>query len=395
MIKREQYQSFKERIEDSRLFIQLLTGPRQVGKTTLIKQILDDISIDSMYLSADAMGNTSKYWISQQWEIARIKLSQSPKKEIVLVFDEIQKIDNWSEIVKKEWDSDTQNNINLKLVLLGSSRLQLQKGLTESLTGRFENTFLPHWSFQEMQEAFDFDENQYIWFGGYPGMAPIINDEKRWKEYIIGSLIETSISKDILMMNRIDKPVLLKRLFELGCLYSGQILSFSKIVGQLQDAGNTTTLSNYLKLLDSAGMLTGIEKTYTEKIRTRASSPKFQVYNNALMNALKDETFHTAMNQPQIWGRIVESAVGAHLLNYARSEGYILEYWRHRNDEIDFVIRYDNRIIGIEVKTNAIFKTSGMFAFGKEFNPYKVLLVGDAGLPVGEFLKINPVKLFE
>jgi uncharacterized protein len=395
MIQREIYQSFKKRIEEKRLFIQLLTGPRQVGKTTLIKQILNDISIGSIYLSADAIGNTSQYWISQQWEAARIKLNQSQQKEFILVIDEIQKIENWSEIVKKEWDSDTLNKIYLKVVLLGSSRIQLQKGLTESLTGRFENTFLPHWSFHEMQEAFNFDVNQYIWFGGYPGIAPIIQDEKRWKEYVTGSLIETSLSKDILMMNRIDKPALLKRLFELGCLYSGQILSFSKIVGQLQDAGNTTTLSNYLKLLDSAGMLAGIEKTYTEKIRSRASSPKFQVYNNGLMNALRDETFHTALNQPHIWGRIVESAVGAHLINYARSEGYLLEYWRQRNDEIDFVIRYDNKTIGIEVKSNAVFKTSGMFAFTREYNPYKVLLVGDGGLPVGEFLKINPVKLFE
>ena len=246
----------------------------------------------------------------------------------------------------------------------------------------------------EMNKAFGINHHQYAWFGGYPGMASLIGDEKRWKDYMINSIIETTISKDILMMNRIDKPALLRRLFELGCFYSGQILSLSKIVGQLQDAGNTTTLSNYIRLLDGAGMLSGLEKTYIEKVRTRASSPKFQVQNNGLMNALRDETFETVQNQPEVWGRIVESAIGAHLLNFSKQEGFALEYWRHKNNEIDFVIRKNNRIIGIEVKSNTNYKTSGMKEFERIFKPDKILLVGLSGLPWQEFLEINPVELF-
>lgn len=395
MIKRYLYNDLLVRLKEPRLFIVALIGPRQVGKTTMVNQMLNEISIPSMYLTADGISEDNTFWISQQWETARLQLLNSGSKEFILAIDEIQKINNWSEIVKKEWDSDSLKGINLKVVLLGSSQLFIQKGLTESLAGRFESFFMPHWSFSEMQEAFDFTLNQYIWFGGYPGAAVLIDNEKRWKNYIVNSLIEATISKDVLMMARIDKPALLHRLFELGCLYSGQILSLTKILGQLQDSGNTTTLVNYLRLLDSAGMLAGLEKTYAESLRTRSSSPKFQVYNTGLMNAFRTEKFKDATMDPVLWGRIVETAVGAHLLNFSRKENYHVEYWRDRNAEVDFVLRKGNQLIGLEVKSNVIPKNAGMHLFAQKFNPSKVLMVGDGGFSVGEFLKINPVKLFE
>jgi predicted AAA+ superfamily ATPase len=213
------------------------------------------------------------------WDSARLLLKASGATEFLLVIDEIQKIDNWSEVVKQQWDKDTRENTNIKVILLGSSRLLIQKGLSESLAGRFETLYLGHWPYPEMQEAFGWSIEQYVYFGGYPGSAMLINDEERWKNYIKDSLIETSISKDILMLTRIDKPALLKRLFELGCLYSGQILSYTKIIGQLQDAGNATTLANYLKLLSDCGLLGGLDKYAGDIIRKRGSSPKFQVYN--------------------------------------------------------------------------------------------------------------------
>lgn len=254
---------------------------------------------------------------------------------------------------------------------------------------------MSHWSFLEMQEAFDFSLNDYVWFGGYPGAAGLVKSEKRWRNYIISSLIETTISKDVFMMARIDKPALLRRLFELGSIYSGQILSYTKMLGQLQEGGNTSTMSNYLDLLDAAGMIAGLEKTYTESVRTRSSSPKFQVYNMALMNAYRAETMKTAAMNPVLWGRIVESAVGAHLLNYSRTEGYELEYWRERNAEVDFVIRKGDKRVGLEVKSNVIPKTTGMHIFDKKFNPYKVFMVGDGGMPIKDFLCINPALLLE
>ncbi len=379
---------------EPRRFIQVVYGPRQVGKTTMIGQLLKSISIPSHFVTADLGPALQRSWISQQWETARLILKQSGAGEGLLVIDEIQKIDNWSEMVKKEWDTDTWNNLRLKVVLLGSSRLLLQKGLTESLAGRFETIYMGHWSFSEMEQAFGFDEDRYIWFGGYPGAATLADDEIRWKKYITDSLIETSISRDILMLTRVDKPALMRQLFELGCSYSGQILSFNKILGQLQDAGNTTTLSHYLNLLDTAGLLGGIEKYGMDIVRKRSSSPKFQVYNTALMSAQAEYSQNEILLHPQIRGRWVESAIGAHLINHSVQKSFDLFYWRDRNNEVDFVLSSKGKMIAIEVKSGAKKVAPGMGAFQKQFNPHKIYLVGPGGIPVPDFLRLNPEELF-
>ncbi|MFN9802365.1 MAG: ATP-binding protein [Bacteroidota bacterium] len=393
MFERPHLQQIIKRMEEPRKFIQVIFGPRQVGKTTLVNQMVKKYSFGSSVVSADAIDAYNTYWLEQQWEIARIKLTQSGGKEFLLVVDEIQKIDNWSEKVKSLWDQDTRNNLPLKVIVLGSSRLLIQRGLTESLAGRFETTFMSHWSYSEMLAAFGWNEEQYVYFGGYPGAASLISDQQRWKQYVRESLIETSISKDILMLTRVDKPALMKRLFELSCTYSGQILSYNKMLGQLRDAGNTTTLSHYLTLLSTAGLVTGIEKYSSNIIRKKSSSPKFQVYNTALISALSNESFEDALQNPAVWGRLVESAVGAHLLNHSVSGDFALTYWREGNDEVDFVIE-QKKIIGIEVKSGAAHNTSGMAAFKKKFNPDKLVVIGNTGLPWQTFLQMKPEELF-
>ena len=297
-------------------------------------------------------------------------------------------------MIKRLWDADTRAGRNLKVILLGSSRLLIQQGLTESLAGRFETTYLGHWNFTEMKNAFGSTPQQYAWFGSYPGSVFLMEDEKRWKNYVSNALIETSVSKDILMLTRVDKPALMKRLFGIGCLYSGQIVSFTKLQGQLKDAGNTTTLSHYLTLLDTAGLLGGIEKYAGDTIRKRSSSPKFQVHNTALISAQRTETFDEITKQLSDWGRIVESSVGAHLRNFSLIEGYSLYYWRHGDNEVDFVLQKGGKLIGLEVKSGSGTNIAGMQAFKKYFNPDKVLLIGNNGLPWEEFLEINPVQLF-
>jgi predicted AAA+ superfamily ATPase len=394
MYERSYLKQVKSRMEEYRKFIQVILGPRQVGKTTMVNQLLSQLSIPYINESADAIAATNSAWLMQAWETARLKMKASGASEYLLVIDEIQKIDNWSEVVKQQWDKDTREKVNIKVILLGSSRLLIQKGLTESLAGRFETFYLGHWSFAEMEAAFGWSIEQYIYFGGYPGSATLISDEERWKNYIEDSLIETSISKDILMLTRVDKPALLKRLFELGCLYSGQILSYTKIIGQLQDAGNTTTLANYLKLLSDCGLLGGLEKYAGSVIRQRSSSPKFQVYNNALLTSQDDETYSTAIVNPKLWGRLVESSVGAHLLNHAVSERYNLYYWREGNNEVDFILEKGDKVIGLEVKSGASADNLGMGIFNEKFHPNKMLLVGTGGIPYEEFLKINPKEMF-
>ena len=393
MIERVHLQRIAKRMNEPRRFIQVLYGPRQVGKTTMVLQLLSKIAAETVYETADTVTAADAKWLQTVWETSRIKLKLSDAKELILVIDEIQKIDNWSETVKKLWDEDSRTENNIKVILLGSSSLLIQKGLTESLAGRFEKTYIPHWSFNEMQSAFGWNVNQYIFFGGYPGAATLIDDEKRWKAYIIDSLIETSISKDILMLTRVDKPALLKRLFETGANYSGQVLSFTKILGQLLDAGNTTTLSHYLSLLSNCGLLGGLEKFSNNVVKKRNSSPKFQVFNNALVSAYLKTDFMQTFQMPDLWGRVAESSVGTHLLNKSITENYKLYYWREGDSEIDFVIEYGEKILGLEVKNGISTTNKGINKFLNQYPAAKVMFVGTGGISIEDFLKVNPVEI--
>jgi predicted AAA+ superfamily ATPase len=394
MIKRSQLQLVVSRIKEERRFMQVLAGPRQVGKTTIVLQLLEEPGIQGFYVAADDISGIGLAWIEMQWETARQRLKLAGADSYVLIIDEIQKIPNWSETVKRLWDSDTRENVPLHVILLGSSRLLLQTGMTESLAGRFETMYISHWSLAEMREAFGWSADKYAWFGGFPGAASLVTDEARWKNYISNSLAETSISRDILMMSRVDKPALMRRLFDLGCSYSGQMLSFNKILGQLLDAGNTTTLSHYLDLLDSAGLLGGLEKFSRETVRKRSSSPKFQVHNTAFISALHPLDFELIVNEREKWGRIVDSAVGAHLINNAYSQGYSLFYWREGNYEVDFVLEHKGRVVALEVKIGHSLRTAGMVQFRKHYPDSKIMLVGNDGIPWEEFLLINPMELF-
>jgi len=394
MFKRFYFQEVTKRLSEPKKFIQVIIGPRQVGKTTLIRQVLDETDIPSIYITADGVPASDSFWLAQQWQNARLQLASVGTAELILVIDEIQKISNWSEVIKTQWDADKLAGVNIKCVLLGSSRLLIQKGLTESLAGRFESIYMGHWSYSEMQNAFGFKPEQFVWFGGYPGASHLITDEERWKNYIIHSLIETTLSKDIFLMEQINKPVLLRNLFELGCVFSGQVLSFNKILGQFQDAGNTTTLSNYLRLLDGAGLLTGLEKYSGGKIVQRSSSPKFQVQNTALFSVLSGLNFNEANSQSEVWGRHVESAIGAHLTASSKAGDFALTYWRDGNFEVDFILEKGNKKVAIEVKTGKSRFTAGMNRFKSLYNPCQLYLVAENGISWEEFLKINPVDLF-
>ncbi|MCA0365732.1 MAG: ATP-binding protein [Bacteroidetes bacterium] len=394
MIKKEEFYIIKKRVEEERKFIQVIMGPRQVGKTTTVRQVMQNLDKPFHFVAADGVANSNFLWIEQQWETARFILKNQNATECILIIDEIQKIDNWAEIVKAEWDRDTLNGLNIKVVLLGSARLLLQAGLSESLAGRFEIIQMTHWSFSEMQQAFDFTAEEFVWFGGYPGAATLIEEEDRWRDYILNSIMETTISKDILMLTRIDKPAILRRLFELGANCSGQIVSLTKILGQLQDVGNTTTLSHYVNLLDSAGLLCGIERYSTEMIPKRASIPKWQVQNSAFSSVLSGLGFQSALGKPEIWGRHVETAIGVHLARASRLQGVKVYYWREGNFEVDFVIQYRNKTLGLEVKSGKTQSSKGILKFKQQVKPDKVLLIGNSGIPWQDFLKAEIKDLF-
>ena len=413
LYQRPQVNTLNHRLAESPHRIITLFGPRQTGKTTIVRQALRQIDLRSRYRAVDepdtplrrlpSADTESTFplaekrnteWLVRNWEEARIEAERSPGG-FVLVFDEIQQVPNWSETVKGLWDADRARDCPLHVVILGSAPLPMQSGLSESLAGRFETIRVAHWSFREMSEAFDFDLPTYLYFGGYPGAARYIADPERWRAYVLGALVEPNIERDILSMTRVDKPALLKRLFELGAVHSGQILSYTKMLGQLQDAGNTTTLARYLDLLANAGLLAGLQRYANQPQRRRASSPKLNVLNTALMTAGSGYSFAEARADRSFWGRIVESSVGAQLLNTATTDIH-LYYWRDGQFEVDFVLQRGALTVAIEVKSGVKLTTlRGLPEFERRFNPFRTLLIGEGGIPLNEFLTVPAHTWFE
>lgn len=394
MYKRSQYQTITNRLQEPRKFIQVVMGARQTGKSTVVKQVLQDIDIPYQFFSADNVPASNSNWVSDCWAAVRSLKANGGFDGIILVIDEIQKITNWSEAVKKEWDDDTFHDRNIKVLLLGSSRVLLEKGLSESLAGRFEEIRMSHWSYLEMKECFGFTLDQYLFYGGYPGAASLIGDDDRFRQYIQAAIIDATINKDILMDTPIGKPALLRQTFELGAAYSGNLLSLTKMLGSLQDAGNTATLAGYINLLDESGLLCGLQKFSVDSARRKASIPKLQVYNNALKMIYCPQTFNQAILDRRTWGHIFESGIGAYLISQAFAYRFEVFYWRERNNEVDFILRKNSSIVAIEVKSNAGKRTDGLDKFRQQFSPQASFIVGDGGIAAEDFFSMDIKQLF-
>ncbi len=393
MYQRPEYSILMKRLREPRHFMQVILGPRQVGKTTVIRQVLKNLTIPNSFFSADMAAGSRVTWISQQWQTVRQIMKAQGLEEYVIVFDEIQKIPQWSDAVKKEWDDDTFAGRNIKVVLLGSSRVLIEKGLSESMAGRFEQIRMTHWTYPEMRDAFGLTLDQWLYFGGYPGAATLINDEDRFSSYINGAIIDATINKDILLDSPVSKPALLRQTFELGCLYSGEILSMTKLLGQLQDSGNTTTLSGYLQRLSDSGLLCGLQKYGNDASRRRASVPKFQVYNNALNTAIKQLDFNGVRQKTDAWGRVAESGIGAYLASQSFARQFELYYWREKALEVDFILKYRGKTVALEIKTNNESHSKGLDAFQEKFHPHAAYIIGPAGIPFETFLSMDLSEL--
>lgn len=372
------FDKLENRLAERRKYIQVLLGPRQVGKTTGVRQCISRLRSPTIFEAADEPELHDRFWLEQVWNKARAVAEKN--REAVLVLDEIQKVENWSETVKRFWDEDAAKGLALKVVLLGSSTSLVRKGLADSLAGRFEIIPVPHWAYTEMRDAFNLTLDDYIFFGGYPGSLYLKAEFERWNSYVLNALIETTVSKDLLQANRIDKPILLKRLFQFACRYSSEILSFNKMLGQLHDAGNTTTLAQYLEYLSRAGLVTGLQKYSGNFVRQRSSSPKFLVFNTALISAIHGRPPAAVQDDPAAWGRRVESAVGAHLLNLSLGNAFELMYWREGNHEVDYVMVRGDDVVAIEVKSGGQERRhSGLRAFDLKFKPMRSIVVGPGG----------------
>ena len=388
------YDEILERAHEPRQFIQVLAGPRQVGKTTLARQVMDAIGIPGHFASADAPDPEDIGWIYTQWAIGRQQARMGSRAGGLLVLDEVQKIRDWSDVVKQLWDEDTASGVPLRVMILGSAPLLVRQGLSDSLAGRFEIIRVTHWTFAEMRDAFGWELDTYLFYGGYPGAARLIKSHDRWEEYILDSIVETNLSRDILLLNRVEKPALLRQLFRLACSYSGRVLSYTKMLGTLTDAGNTVTLSHYLELLGGAGMVTGIGKYSGSAVRRRASSPKLLALNTALMTATARTTFARAKADREMWSRLMQTAVGAHL--WAHADPDELGYWREGNNEVDWVVRPGKLMrsrhspLAIEVKIGHPRGTPGTVAFTHAHRGARSLVIGAGGIPVEDFLSVHP-----
>ena len=378
------------RLAEPRRFIQVVSGPRQVGKTTLVRQVIAGFGGSAHLVTADDPGLRDSTWLATQWQVAR----QQPASPLgrVLVVDEVQKVSGWPETIKRLWDAESGDPDALKVVLLGSAAVVIQAGLTESLAGRFELIRLAQWSYPEMRAAFAWDLPTYLRFGGYPGAASLIGDQERWRAYVIDSLVETALSRDLLLLTRVDKPALLRQLFRLGCDYSGQVLSYQKLTGQLQDAGNTVTLAHYVRLLRGVGLLAGLEKHAGSRLRQRGSSPKLLALDPGLVTAVAGYGLDP-LSTDDGRGRAVETAVGAHLVNTA-APGVEVTWWRERNREVDFVVSDGQDVVAIEVASGRR-KTSvpGLRAFVNDFPGSRTLLIGGQGLGLEGALSLSAGEL--
>ena len=386
---RSQVDQITSNIDKDMPVFQVITGPRQVGKTTAATQIMEKFPHESIYASADAPTSVGPEWIDSQWLLAEQKAEETGKP-VLLVLDEIQKAAQWSEAVKAKWDQRKQD---IRLLILGSSALLIQKGLTESLAGRFFLNRFTHWSFDECAEAFGWTLNEWLYFGGYPGAAVFKEDLPQWKQYINDSLIETVLSKDVLQLHPITKPALMRNLFGLATTFPSQILSYNKMLGQLQEAGNTTTLAHYLSILSTAFLASGLELFSKGHIRKRGSSPKLILWNNALINGISLKDYDQTFSDTSLWGRIVENAVGAHLLNKLSGSPASITYWRNGNNEVDFVLNAGEKVIALEVKSGRPGRTSGLDAFRKQYPNAEVVIVGANGIPLEKFFSADPQQL--
>lgn len=390
VIERAVVQDILQRLAHPMNLIQVVTGPRQVGKTVAARTVAAQWAGPTRYAAADLPLPPGPEWIETQWQLARRDMEDGPA---LLVLDEVQKVTGWAEAVKALWDQDRAEDVDLKVLLLGSSALLLSEGTDESLAGRFFLHRCSHWTLDECRSAFGWDLDQWIFFGGYPGAALLIDDEAAWRAYVTDSLVETVLARDVLAMHRVAKPALLRHLFALATRFPAQILSYNKMLGQLQDAGNTTTLAHYLRLLRRAFLVSGLERFSAGEARSRGSSPKLVLWNNALINALDLATFEEARSDSARWGRLVENAVGAHLVNHLQGVAHEVTWWRLRGDEVDFVVRTGSGVWALEVKSGRPGHVGGVAAFQRKVPQARRLVVGSGGMALEEFFGVDPADL--
>ncbi len=367
--------TLSERFKDSAPLIHVVLGPRQVGKTTGILQFLETYRGEHHYISADAVLTAGHDWVLQQWQTALLKGHHA-----LLVIDEIQKISNWAEIIKKLWDDQKLKQTQIKLLLSGSSSLSLQRGMTESLAGRLEVIYVPHWDYHESNQLRALSLEDYLRYGGYPKSYDFLEDKDRWHQYVKSSVIDRVIDKDILQYAQVKNPALFRQAFELICCYPSQEISYRKLLGQLQDKGNTDLIKHYLALFEDGFLIKALQKYHNQEFKVKSSSPK--------IIPLAPCFYHLFSAKEEKMTFVFESTVGAKLSQIASK----LYYWRDDTHEVDFVMLWRNKLIAIEVKSGKSRKRSGLEKFLTLFSEAIPIIISRDNYEI--FIQ-DPVGFFE
>lgn len=356
--------------------IQLLAGPRQVGKTTLLMELRERLGQAALYAAADGPEAALPGFWERLWaEAARV----SRAGRAVLLLDEIQHLPDWASRLKGEWDRVRRQGLPVHVIATGSSALHLGRGSRESLAGRFERLTLSHWSARALAETFHIPLEEatqaVVATGSYPGTFRLRNDSPRWTAYLRDAIVEPAIGRDILALALVRKPALLRQVFAFCASSPAEIVSLQKIQGQLQDAGALETVAHYLHLLKEAFLVAPLEKHTTRPGRRRAAPPKLVTLNNALLAAADLRGVPDPSTEPARFGAWVENAC----LAFAWNRGQRVTYWREEPLEVDAVLEGSWGRWAIEITTGAVSlgELRGLAEFTRRHPRYRPLLLCD------------------
>lgn len=354
--------------------VQILTGPRQVGKTHILLDSAARWRESALYLAADAPESSLPGWWELQWQRT---LQMAGRGKSVLFVDEAHYLPQWSPVIKSAIDEVYRKKLPLHIVITGSATLPLGSGAREAMTGRFERIELRQWNPRDLAEAFSLDRDEaiecFIRFGSFPGGMSLISDIPRWKAYIRDSIIDPAVGRDILMREQVRKPALLRQIFAVCTGHPSEILSLAKIAGALSDAGTLETIAHYLGLLEEAYLIASVRKYSAREVRRRSSPPKIVPLSNALTAASRSGDPPLPARDPAPWGRWVENACIA----FAIGCGQKVHYWREEPLEVDFVLIGSWGKWAIEIKTGELGSRdmAGLLTFCRRWPEFRPLVL--------------------
>ena len=363
--------------------IQLLTGPRQVGKTTLLLELARQFGEAAVYMAGDEPDAALPGFWERCWTETE---ARAQRGTAVLLLDEIHHLPDWAARLKGQWDRLRRQHLPLHVVATGSSALRVATGSRESLAGRFERMTLSHWPAAALGSTFHLSEHSaalsLVQFGSYPGTMELKSDPARWRAYLRDAIIEPAIGRDVLSLGAIRRPALLRQVFAIATASPAQVVSLQKLQGQLQDKGALETVAHYLAMLQEAYLVSPLERFSTRAHRRRSAPPKLLTLNNALLSAMHPDGPPDPAKEPQRFGAWVENAC----LAFAVNQGQRVMYWREEPLEIDAVFEGSWGNWAVEVKTGSfdVHSLKGLLEFCRrnpKFTPLVITAPGSESMP--------------